>query len=934
MFHPYCVQDVSGYIIISARMLWFIEKDLFMSSTRPSGTVTFLFTDIEDSTKLWEQYPEAMKVALATHDSILKEAIASNHGYIVKTTGDGVFAVFTTALDGIKAAIAMQRGLLQTSAVLQLRVRMGLHTAEAELRDGDYFGQSINRTARIMSVGHGGRVLLSETTAQVVREHLPKASNLLELGEHYLKGLARPEKIAQLVLPDLQKDFPPLNSISTATNNLPTQLTSFIGREKEIAEIETLLDSSRLVTLTGSGGTGKTRLSIEVGAQELAYFPNGVWMIELAPLSDPAQIIPALAQAFGLQESPFSPLASLVTDYLHDKKLLLILDNCEHLILACAHLADDLLHRCAALKILASSREALGIGGEMAYRTPSLADSESTRLFVERARAANSQFSITDSNHSSIAQICSRLDGIPLAIELAAARTKLLSVDQIAARLDDRFKLLTGGSRTALPRQQTLRALIDWSYELLSEEERALLRRLSVFAGGWTFEAAEFVCPNYDVLDLLTQLVNKSLVVVDNDGSESTRYHLLETIRQYARDKLLDAGESFEVRNIHSQYFLQIAEAAEPQLLKADSGKLVSLLENERDNFRVAIEWTTENDIESALRIVYALQLFWTRNRYQSQGRILAEAVIARAEAVPPLEGEAAFQHKVLIARALSTLIVVAISQGDNQYAREVSAKCEFYARGIGDKALVARALSYSCIGRLSVGDIEGVEIGSREALQCARESEDAFALGLSLGMTSEYLLITGKDPEMAREYASQSTKILKAGGYQWTYALILLGIGMVSKYKGDLKFARENLGNVLPLFREMGDIQRVTMIQSEFGHMERYEGNLDKAEQAYRETILTWQKIGHRAAVANQLEFLAYIAIAHGQGERAARLLGAAEALREKINIQMSPFERIEYDKQVAELRNGMDEKSFSNLWSEGRLTTMEQAIQSALDS
>lgn len=358
------------------------------------------------------------------------------------------------------------------------------------------------------------------------------------------------------------------------------------------------------------------------------------------------------------------------------------------------------------------------------------------------------------------------------------------------------------------------------------------------------------------------------------------------------------------------------------------------MLENERDNFRAAIEWTAENDIETALRIVYALQFYWTRDRYQAQGRILAEAVIACAEALPPLEGDAAFQRKVLIARALSTLVIVAISQGDNQYAKEVAAKCENYARGIGDKGLVARALSFSCIGRLSAGDIEGVEGWSQEALRCARESGDAFALGLSLGMTSEYLMITDKDPEMAREYASQSIKILTEHGYQWTYALILLGLGMVAKYKGDFKLSRENLGNVLPLFREMGDIQRVTMIQSEFGHMERYEGNLEQAEQIYGETIVAWQKIGHRAAVANQLEFLAYIAIAHEQGDRAARLLGAAEALREKINIQMSPFERTEYDTQVSELRKSMDEKTFSNLWSEGRLMTMEQAIQLALDA
>ena len=907
-----------------------------MNSNFPSGTVTFLFTDIEGSTRLWQEKSQAMAHSHARHNEILRQAIESNHGYIFQIVGDSFSAAFHNVSDGLRAVLSTQRALQaeawgETGAI---RVRMGLHTGTAEiLPDGNYEGYAtLASTQRVMSAAHGGQTLLTQTTYDLLQLTLPDDVTLNDMGEHRLKDLRAPLRLYQVNASDLPQDFPPIKSLDTQPNNLPIQLTSFIGRKKEIAEIRALLNSSRLVTLTGSGGTGKSRLSVEVCTEEIANFTNGVWLIELAPLSDPVQIIPALAQALGLQESPFIPLASLVTDYLRNKTILLIFDNCEHLIAACARLVDDLLHQCTGLKILVSSREALDIAGEVAYRTPPLADSESSRLFVERARADNSTFSLADSNAASIAQICTRLDGIPLAIELAAARTKLLSVDQIAARLDDRFKLLTGGSRTALPRQQTMRALIDWSYELLSEEERALLRRLSVFAGGWTFEAAEFVCPNHDVLDLLTQLVNKSLVVVENDGTESTRYHLLETIRQYARDKLLDTGESSEVRNIHGQYFLQLAETVEPELYKADSGKLISYLESERDNYRVALEWTAEKDIESALRIVYALQMFWVRHSYQAEGRNLAEAVIASAEVLPPLDGEAAFHCKYLIARALTTLIAVAMSQGDNQYVTEVSAKCEMYTREIGNYGLLARALTYNCAGRLSVGDTEGVETMSREALQCARDSDDDFALGMSLGVTSEYLMITDKDPEMAREYASQSIKVLKEHGHQWGYAIILLGIGMVAKYKGDFKLSRDYLGNILPLFREMGDIQRVAMIQSEFGHMERYEGNLDKAEQAYRETISVWQKIGHGAAVANQLECLAFIAIAHNQDARAARLFGAAEALREKVYIQMSQFERIEYDKQVTELRNGMDDKAFSNLWAEGRVMTMDQAVQFAL--
>ena len=371
----------------------------------PSGTVTFFFTDIEGSTKLWEEHPEEMKSALAAHDEILRNAIETNRGLVIKTTGDGVHAVFTTAMDAVNASLDAQYEV-QTSeffknSEVSMRVRMGLHTGEAELRDGDYYGGTLNRAARIMEIAYGGQILLSSVTAALVREHLPENASLLDLGEHRLKNLSRNENIFQLNVPNLPNDFPPLQSLNTIPNNLPTQLASFIGRNKETAEIKSMLDSSHLVTLTGSGGTGKTRLSIEVGRRELASFPNGVWLLELAPLTDPKQIIPALAQVFGLQENPYISLETMLNDYLRDKKLLILLDNCEHLIEACARLADDLLHHCTGLKILASSREALGITGEMAYSTPSLADTESTQLFVERARATNSNFRLTEDNASS-----------------------------------------------------------------------------------------------------------------------------------------------------------------------------------------------------------------------------------------------------------------------------------------------------------------------------------------------------------------------------------------------------------------------------------------------------------------------------------------------------------------------------------------------------
>ncbi len=426
----------------------------------------------------------------------------------------------------------------------------------------DYAGYlTLTLVQRVTSSAYGGQILVSNATADLLRGSLPAGLSLRDMGEHRLKGLTDLERIWQLVSPDLIIDFPPLHTLNVIPNNLPAQLTSFIGREKEIAEVKELLNPARLVTLTGSGGTGKTRLLIEVGTQELASFANGVWLIELAALTDPVQILPAMAQDFGLHEQSATPLATLVTDYLRDKKLLLILDNCEHLIQACARLANDLLHQCAGLKILASSREALGIAGEIAYHTPSLAGSESMCLFVERARAANPKFALTGAARAATEQICTGLDGIPLAIELAAARTKLLSAEQIADRLDDAFRLLVGGSRTALPRQQTLRALIDWSYDLLAEEEQQLLRTASVFMGGWKLEALEAVTADPQALEHLEGLINKSLVVAEERNDEM-RYFMLETIRQYAREKLFEARQASAARDRHFAYFNTLSDLA------------------------------------------------------------------------------------------------------------------------------------------------------------------------------------------------------------------------------------------------------------------------------------------------------------------------------------------------------------------------------------
>ena len=505
-----------------------------------------------------------MPALFARHNLILHQAIEAHNGYVFQVVGDSFAAAFHSASDALHAAVDAQRDLQSegwTPAII--KVRMGLHTGAAQLQidsnDNPYSGYAtLAATQRIMSAGYGGQILLSGATRELVRDTLPKEAELLDLGEKRLKDLLRPEHLYQINVSGLPAIFPPLKTLDSFPNNLPTQLTTFIGRENEISELKQELHKHRLVTLTGSGGTGKTRLSLQVAAELLEKFEHGIWFVELAPLADPDLIPQTILSAIGIQEQQGKTPIELLKEYLHEKRVLIVLDNCEHLIEASARVVDALLNAAPKIRILASSREALAVKGELSYPVPSLSlpdmkhlpvigqlsQYEAVRLFIDRASLVAPHFDVDKNNAPFIAQICYRLDGIPLAIELAAARVKMFSIEQISKRLDDRFRLLTGGARTALPRQQTLRALIDWSYDHLSEKERLLLCRLSVFAGDWTFEAAEEVCAgdnieSFDILDLLTQLVNKSLVVV-MEGSQSgeTRYRMLETIRQYAREKL------------------------------------------------------------------------------------------------------------------------------------------------------------------------------------------------------------------------------------------------------------------------------------------------------------------------------------------------------------------------------------------------------------
>ena len=568
----------------------------------------------------------------------------------------------------MEASIAAQLGLLAENwGDAPILVRMGINTGAAQAGSnadgsGGYTGYStLARTQRVMSTAHGGQILLSNASAELLVGEFPAGASLRDMKEHRLKGLLNPEHLWQALAPGLPQDFPALQTLNSIPNNLPVQLTSFIGREKEIAEIKRLVEHNRLVTLTGSGGVGKTRHSLQVAAEVLDAFPEGAWLVELATVSSPELVAQALASVLGVHEDQARPLMAALQDHLQPKTILLLFDNCEHLLEACAQLADGLLHACPHLKILVSSREALGMAGEVSFRVPSLAlpdaqhlpslerltQYDSVRLFIERAVAVKSDFVVANHNAPAVAQICSRLDGIPLAIELAAARLRGLSAEQISERLDDRFRLLTGGSRTALPRQQTLRAMIEWSYDLLSEAERVLLRRLAVFIGDWTLEAAEAVCAEpeasagatvplvpapapvpaapwtgrqgrlaqagqaietTEVMDLLLRLVDKSLIVPQEQGGQA-RYSMLETIRQFAHDKLLESDEGAWLRLRHLEFFLEFAEQAEARLDSAEPLVWLHQLGAEYANLQAALEWAQEaGSAQPALRLEHATE--------------------------------------------------------------------------------------------------------------------------------------------------------------------------------------------------------------------------------------------------------------------------------------------------------------------------------------
>ncbi len=754
---------------------------LGVSGILPTGTVTLLLADVENSTGLWESHPGQMTAAFARLDHVLSDLLTAYGGVrpVEQGEGDSFVVAFARASDAVACALGLQRAPLAP-----ISLRIGVHTGEVQLRDeGNYIGSTISRTARLRDLAHGGQSVLSGTAEDLVVDALPADAWLTDLGTHELRGVARPERVVQLCHPDLRNDFPPLRTAkSIAVHNIPSQFTSFVGRGPQVSEVRKMLAQNRLVALTGAGGVGKTRLAVEVAMQLASEYADGVWFVDLAPITDSGTLPVAVARALWLPDQPGRSTMDTLLRFVRDRRLLVVLDNCEHLLDACAELVVALSGAAPGLTLLATSREPIGVTGEATWRVPSLSTAdEAIELFADRARLVQTGFTLTDSNITTVAKICHRLDGIPLAIELAAARVRALSLAEIVDSLHDRFRLLTGGARTAVRRQQTLRASVDWSHALLTQPERVLFRRLAVFLGGFDLDAAQFVCARtdvepYQVLDQLTLLVDKSLVVAYDSGGR-TRYRLLETVRQYAQEKLAESGEADTVRSRHRDYY-----TARAALLDAPAGsdyeQRVEQAETEIDNLRAAFEWSCGNsEIESALTLASSLQPLWMARGRVREGLAWFDAILTD-EVAQNTDVAAAARARALADKAVFTLVLSA-ADGVNQAQQALT-----LARGIADSALLTRALTACGLTAAYNAELAGAYFA--EAIELARELDDRWRLSQILASQANAAIAAG-DPIAARAVAIEGRDLADALGDGSNSRQCRICLGIAQLWEGDL---------------------------------------------------------------------------------------------------------------------------------------------------
>jgi predicted ATPase/class 3 adenylate cyclase len=828
----------------------------------PTGEVTFLFTDIEGSTKLAQEFPDTLQAALKVHHKILHEAIESNKGFVFEIIGDAFCAAFENTNDAVKASHDAQLKLNSEKwEEARIKVRMGIHSGNVEWNGKRYTGYiTLARTQRVMSAAYGGQILISEDTYQLTEKEDIDVS-YRDLGDRRLKDLIQPVKIYQLISKGLPSDFPPLKTLDARPNNLPVQLTSFIGREKEIKKVKELLNNIHLLTLTGPGGAGKTRLALQVGADVIDDFANGVWFVELAQIVDSVLLPQEILRELGIKEEPKKTLEETLTGYLKDKEILIILDNCEHLIEACAMLTEKLLTKCPKLKIIATSREALKCTGEQTHsilslKTPNLKKEislvqltqyESVRLFIERALAVNHKFRVTNENAPALAGICSQLDGIPLAIELAAARIKILTLEKIYERLNSRFSLLTGGKRTALPRQQTLKALIDWSYDLLSDQEKILWRRLSVFVDGWTLESAEEICSDDNVnkeelLDLLSLLVEKSIIIFDSDKE---RYRILESIRQYGEEKLKEASETNKILSKHLHYFMELSESAEPKLKGPEVKEWLGKLETEHGNLESAIEWSLKNgDSEEGSRLAESMGNFWNMRGLYFTGRRLLKSILSKTQGISNYSR----------AKALNSAGLLAISQGNYQQSQKFYEESLFLCREIGDKSGIADSLNGLGIVLHYQGDYEQALKFYEESLFLWRETGDKRGIASSLGNLGA-LAYNQRYHQQALKFYEESLFLWREIGDKSGIATSLNNLGVGAYNQGDYQQAQKYHDESLFLRREIGDKSGISSSLINLGSVVYDQGDYQQAQKCYEESLTLAVETGDKLSIAYCIE-------------------------------------------------------------------------------
>jgi predicted ATPase/class 3 adenylate cyclase len=917
-----------------------------MERSLPTGTVSLLCTDVEGSTRLLLALGERYAAALAEHRRLLRTAFAEHCGCEVDTQGDAFFYAFPRAHDAVAGAVAAQRALAAHAwpEGLALRVRIGIHTGEPTTTGEGYVGIDVHRAARVMSAGHGGQVLLTQSTKDLLPGEPSDAVSVRDLGEHRLKDLTQPQRLYQLVIPGLENDFPALKTLEARPTNLPIQPTPLIGREQEVTEAVTLAggEDIRLVTLTGAGGTGKTRLSLQVAAELVADFEDGVFFVDLASITDPHLFIPTVAQTLSVRERPGETLSETLKDHLRAKKLLLVFDNFEQLLDA-GPAVSALLAGAPNLKALVTSRAPLHLSGEHEYSVPplavpdlntfeplaALAGYEAVQLFVERAQAVKPEFELTSENAPVVAEICARLDGLPLAIELGAARVRILSPQALLGRLSQRLALLTGGARDAPARQRTLRDTIEWSYGLLSASEQRLFARLSVFVGGRTIDAAEAVCdPAGDlgaaVFDGVASLVEKSLLRQEEGPAGEPRFLMLETIREYALDRLERCGEKELLRQRHAHYFVALAEDAEPEILGADQVLWLERLEAERDNFRAALGWLLgRGDTELALRLIGSLRRAWVARGYLSETRNWLEAAF---------EGKAAVSPHVE-AKALYGLGRVALVEGDYAEAIPFLERSTRLFRELGEaEGLVFSLADLSFIATVQ-GRPEDAQRFANESLAKAKAAGNETTIAAALHSLACTKLDAGEYGE-ARSLFEQSLALRRKLGDKRNIANSLGYLGSVALLEGDYDRATALLDESLALGRDLGNLLIVSAALANESLVALAAGHAGRAETLCTEGLALSHELGDKRTTVECLHALAGIAALQGEPLEAALLSGAAESVHAAIKAPPSPAERMVSERFLRMARAGVDEESFSDSWARGRRMSYDAAVAYALEN